>query len=82
MFHFIMIVCLCIILVFMVKSQHFVKCAVLSALQGVISLFAVNFIGEFTGLHISLNWFSAAVGAVGGMPGVVFLVVTDLISKI
>ena len=79
---FIFIMCLCAFVIFFafVKSGNFFKSVFLSVFYGLSALFAVNFIGGFTGLHIPLNFFSLIVSAVSGLPGVIFLVVTDLIS--
>lgn len=69
-----------VIVVSFFKSGYFIKGLVLSVLQGLFALFAVNFIGGFTGLHIAVNFFSLGVSSLGGLPGVIFLVVTDFIS--
>lgn len=80
MYIFIMTLCGCVILVSMLKTHRLFRSLVLSAVQGAAAVFAVNFIGEFTGLHISLNWFSAAVSSIGGLPGVIFLVMNNLFA--
>lgn len=69
-----------VILVAMLRTHHFVKSFVLSALQGLTALFAVNFIGDFINVHLPFNWFSAVVGAVGGLPGIIFLLINSIVS--
>lgn len=80
MFIFIMLLCAFVIIISYFKSRVFFRSIILSSLQGVSALFAVNFIGGFTGLHLSVNLFSIIVSCISGLPGVIFLVVTDLIS--
>lgn len=63
----------------MYKTHHFVKSIILSVLQGGAALFAVNFIGSFIDVHIPLNWFSIAVSGAGGLPGVIMLLVSEII---
>ena len=70
-----------IILFAMYKSGHIIKSVLLSVLQGGCALFAVNFIGGFISVHLPLNIFSIAASSVGGLPGVIFLLVYDLVSK-
>lgn len=65
----------------MYKSGHIVKSAFLSLLQGLSALFAVNFAGGFISVHLPLNFFSIVTSAVGGLPGVIFLLVYDLFVK-
>ena len=63
----------------MYKTRHFFKALILSVLQGGAALFAVNFIGSFIDVHIPLNWFSMAVSGAGGLPGVILLLVSEVI---
>ncbi|MBR5233340.1 MAG: pro-sigmaK processing inhibitor BofA family protein [Clostridia bacterium] len=82
MFVFLMCLCGLVILFTYIKSGRFFRSLFLSVFYGVSALFAVNFIGGFTGLHISVNLFSLLVSSLSGLPGVIFLVVTDLISRL
>ncbi len=82
MYIFIMSVCCAVILFAMYKTHRFFRSLFLSALQGTVSLFAVNFIGEFIGVHIAFNWFSLLAGAVGGLPGIIFLLISDIMCAI
>lgn len=69
-----------IILFTMIGTHRFFRSLIMSAMQGIIALFAVNFIGGFTGLHLSVNFFSLLVSCISGLPGVILLVVNNLIS--
>lgn len=80
MFIFVMSLCGVIILFTMIKTRRFFRSLIMSAMQGITALFAVNLIGGFTGLHLSVNLFSFLISCVSGLPGVIFLIVTDLIS--
>ncbi len=82
MYIFIMSLCGVAILITMYKTHKFFRSLFLSALQGTVALFAVNFIGEFIGLHIALNSFSLLVGTLGGLPGIIFLLVSDIMCAI
>ena len=82
MFSFIMILSAIIIVISFVKSHHFFKSVFLSSVYGMIALFAVNFVGGFISLHLNINVFSLLVSSFGGLPGVIFLVAADMISKI
>lgn len=46
----------------------------LNAAIGFILLFAVNFIGGFIGLHITITWINALIAGVFGVPGVIAIV--------
>ena len=67
-----------IILAVMVKSKHFFKAIVLSALQGVAALFAVNLLSAATGVTLAVNPVTLTVSAVGSLPGVVAMLVSKL----
>ena len=82
MYIFILLVSLLIIIISIIKSHHFFGSLFLSALQGIIALFAVNFAGGFIALHLNVNVFSLLVSAFGGLPGVIFLVVNDIVAKL
>lgn len=71
-----------VILFAMIKSKHIVKSLLLSSLQGLAALFAVNLVGEFIGIRLAVNWFSLAVSAVGGLPGVIFMLLCRIITLI
>lgn len=82
MFVFIMVVCTALVFFSMYKSHHFFRCVLLSVFQGLTALFAVNFVGEFISVHLPFNWFSIGVGAVGGLPGIIFLLICDIMCAI
>lgn len=71
-----LIVSMLIILIVMIRSKHFFRCAALSCLSGVAALFAVNLLCEITGFEIAVNPFTLGFSAVMGSPGVILLLVS------
>ena len=59
-----------------------IKSLLISFVQGASALFAVNFLGGFLNVHLPVNLFTAACGITGGIPGIIFLVVYDLLYKL
>lgn len=80
MFEFILGISAFVIFISMIRTHHFVKSLFLSAFQGITAIFAVNFIGELISVHIPFNWFSIGVSAVGGLPGIIFLLVNNVVT--
>ncbi len=69
------------ILISMIKTKRFFSALIFSALQGIIALFAANFIGEFAGMSISINPHTLVLCAAGGIPAVIFLLLLGIIFK-
>lgn len=82
MFVSVMVVCTALVLFTMLKTHYLFRCILLSVFQGLTALFAVNFVGEFISVHLPVNWFSLSVGAVGGLPGIIFLLICDIMCAI
>ena len=61
------------VLAAMLRSGRFFASLALSALQGVATFFAVNFVGSFFGVELPLNLPSLLLSALGGAPGVIVL---------
>lgn len=51
----------------------------LHALMGFVFLFIFNFIGAWVNLNIPLNWLNAMITGVLGVPGVVLLLLLQLL---
>ena len=64
------------------RTKKFLLSLFMTALQGIASLIAANFIGGFFGVHLSVNAFSLGVCGLGGLPGTVMLLITDTLFKI
>lgn len=71
---------LCILL-WIFKSPKGGRSFFLSALQGIAALFAVNLSGMITGVSVALNYWTAGVSAVLGLPGVISLLIMKMIFK-
>ena len=59
----------------LIKSGHFIRYLILSAISGIGALFAVNLLTTLTGVSIALNYITLAVSAIFGISGVIALVV-------
>ncbi len=68
-----------LILLICKKTKHFFKNFFLSCLSGVGSLFLVNLLTDITAVSIPVNYISLAVGAFMGIPGVIGLVVSQIL---
>lgn len=68
-----------IVVVSAFRTKRFFSCVILSALQGVGAIFAVNALGLVTGLHISLNGYTLVASAIGGTPAVIGMIVTEIL---
>ena len=62
-----------------VKSEKGARSFVLSALQGIAAMFAVNLTGLFTGVTLAVNWYTIASFIVLGLPGVIGALIIRLI---
>lgn len=69
------------IMVSMMRTKHFFPVLILTALQGIVALFAAKYVGGFFGIGPSINAHTIALSAVGGIPGVIFLFIAGTIFK-
>jgi len=46
-----------------------------NAIGGFLMLFLLNFLGQFFGISLGLNWFNAIIVGIFGLPGVGFLLI-------
>lgn len=69
---------LIVIFITLVKSKRFFTALLLTALQGVCALFAVNFIGTFLNVHIPVNGWTVGLSSIGGVSGVIMLLLCDV----
>lgn len=60
------------------KSKKFFYYLFITALQGICTLFAINFIGSFFDIHIPINIFSIMVSTLGGISGIIVLLLTEI----
>ena len=62
-----------------VKSEKGASSFIISALQGIAAMCAVNLTGLFTGVTLAVNWYTVSSFIVLGMPGVIAALVLKLI---
>ncbi len=74
-----LVVACLIVIVTAVKTKRFFSSVLLSALQGVAAMFAVNALGLVTGLHLSLNGYTLAASVIGGTPAVIGMIITEIL---
>lgn len=63
----------------LLKSKHGLRGFILTALQGIIAIFAVNTAGLITGVTIAVNWYTLGFGMIFGTPAVVALLIMGTI---
>ena len=81
LFYALIAVSVTVVLVTILKTKRVISATVLSVLQGVAALFAVNFAGSFFGVHIAVNPFSLAVSSIGGTSGVILLLLAQVLFR-
>lgn len=67
------------ILVTAFKSAKPFKTVTISALVGIISLFAISLTSNLTGIELALNWWSFSTAAIFSLPGVILMVAINMI---
>lgn len=76
------IACAVIVLWWMIKSEKGASSFILSAFQGLASMFAVNLVGLISGVTIAVNWYSMAAFALLGLPGVIGALMLNFIMTL
>lgn len=64
------------------RNKKPLRKAGVSALAGMGALGAVNMLAPFTGVGLALNWFTSFMAVVLGAPGVITLLVLNLVFGI
>ena len=67
-----------IVFITYIKSKKFFTALLLTAMQGICALFAVNFIGKFIDVHIPVNYWTLGLSSVGGVSGVILMLLCDI----
>ena len=63
----------------MLKTRRPLSALLLSAASGIAALFAVNLLGSVVPIDLPVNWVSIATGSLAGVPGVVGLLVLQVV---
>lgn len=69
------------ITVFAVTNRRGFSALILNAIGGMAALFAVNIAGLATGIQLCVNRWSLGTGALLGVPGVISMLVLDIVFK-
>ena len=59
------------------KSIKWIFKLLLNTVLGYVLLFVVNFVGSWVGISITVNWFTALVVGVLGIPGAALLILAN-----
>ena len=70
-----------IIVVSMLRSKRFFSALLVSALQGIVALFAADFIGGFVSVNLPVNGYTVLMSAIGGIPAVIFIVLLGVFFR-
>ncbi len=70
-----------ILLITYYKSKKFFTMILLTALQGICALFAVNLIGKFIEVHIPVNSYTLSLSSIGGVAGVIMMLLCDTFMR-
>lgn len=60
------------------KSKRFMTALLITTLQGLCALFAVNLIGKYISVHIPINTYTLGLSSVGGVSGVIMVLLCDI----
>lgn len=52
---------------------------IFNSILGALLIFAINLIGSIWGFHIGINFFTAIIAGILGIPGAIFLMVISLL---
>lgn len=66
-----------IILISIIKTKRFFTTMLLTILQGICGLFAVNLLGQYIAIHIPINGWTIGVSSIGGLSGVIMMLLCD-----
>lgn len=70
-----------LIVIAMLRSKRFFTALLVSALQGIAALFAMDFIGGFVSVNLPINGYTVLLSAVGGIPAVILIILADVILR-
>lgn len=76
-----LVVYVLVISIFNIKSKKPLIAMLFTALQGICALFAVNLVGEYIAVHIPVNAYTLGVGAVGGIPSIIMILLCDIFMR-
>ena len=69
------------ILASMIRARKLVRYLLLSVASGVAALYAVNAVGLLTHMRLAVNWLTLGISAAAGPPGVIALLLADIVLR-
>lgn len=72
--------CGLIMLIYYFKNKKKLRCLLFGTLSGAIALIVVHYLGTYLGELVPLSGLSIAVSLILGIPGVVMLIVINLLQ--
>lgn len=70
------------IFIVLLRSGHFFRSLIFSAVTGNLALLSVGYLGAFTGVTLAANLFTVIVATLLGIPGVLAMLILKLIFRI
>lgn len=70
-----LIICIIVMFIMFIKSGHFIKCMIKSALLSAVAVIIVVFFGNKVGIDFPINAFSLTTSAVLGIPGLSLILI-------
>ena len=78
----IFLACICFLFligkIFIVPIKYMIK-LIFNSILGALMIFAINLIGGIWGFHIGLNFFTAIMVGILGIPGAICLIIVSLL---
>lgn len=65
--------------VLLIKSKKIVVCTLLTAIEGICALLAVNLIGSIINIRIPLNFWSLSCSSIFGITGVIIMLFINVL---
>lgn len=63
----------------LIKNKKLISGILLTVIQGICALFAVNLIGSFIDVRIPVNFWTLSTSGLFGISGVIILLITDIL---
>ena len=63
----------------LIKNKKLISGILLTVIQGICALFAVNLIGGFIDVRIPVNFWTLSTSGLFGISGVIILLITDIL---
>lgn len=70
------------ILIALIRSGHFLRCLVFSAVTGNAALLVISYLGAFTGVALGINLFTVGTATLLGIPGVLAMLLIRLLFSV